>query len=121
MSELAIPIISCLEVKPRQLAWQRQQTMNAPGWKAFRQCFNKYDSLKLLDASKWPEWNIISHWFSNRKVTALVTTTKRSAKEHPRRSFQMLLLLCRINDQIIEVIASGKGCHARTLTKFIRR
>ena len=117
VSDLSIPVISCFDVKQRQPAWQRQQNMNAAGWKAFRLCVNKNDSLKLLNTSKWRKGIIISDWFFKQKSDTIrhnYVTTQR----HETSSTQLSTVITsriRALREVLSMAAMGSITSA-TLT-----
>ena len=63
VSEIAVKVISCFEVKSRAPAGQRRAASSSSVYKTFRLYIVKSDSSKLLQPNVWPTDIIISPWF----------------------------------------------------------
>jgi len=59
VSDLAVDVLSCFEVKPRR----RRHETSVSDRTAFRLCINDNHRDRLLNATAWPEFITISEWY----------------------------------------------------------
>ena len=79
VSNMAIDVVSCFEVKPR-----RQRYNDDVNKKAFRLCICADDRDRLLDGSKWPDSVVIYDWFFKQKTAESRPGDKRPGDKRPR-------------------------------------
>ena len=77
VTSLRVTVVSCFEVKPRvRYSDHGEDRVHR---KAFRLCINSDDSVRLLDASKWPASVATSEYFFKKKNLAYSNPNERNS------------------------------------------
>ena len=108
VASLSINVVSCFQVNPRR---RRNETGSVDDRKAFRLCIDDTDRNRLLDASNWPRFVVISLWYRKQSSpdnnqqqpagsvllsSAVMSAASTAQRQQPRRTWMLIQLsICR--------------------------